>query len=85
MYFYGTIVILIEVMVILYNPITNRNIPIELVALLSTVYTIFALLKFYKKGGISWRIPRIIFATIILAIFRMFILPFFLAWFFPII
>ena len=84
MYFYGTIVILIEVMVIIYNPIANRNISIELVALVGTVYSIFAFLNFYKKREISWRIPRVIFSIIILTLFRMFVCPFFLAWFFPI-
>ena len=83
MYFYGTIVVLIELMVIIYNPIANKNIPIELVSLLATIYMLYTLLNFYKKGSISWRIPRIILAMGLLFAFRIFLLPFFLAWFFP--
>lgn len=83
MYFYGTIVILIQVMALIHNPITGKNIPIELVSLLATVYMLYALFSFYKKGSISWRIPRIIIAMLFLLTFRLFILPFILAYFFP--
>lgn len=83
MYFYGTIVILIELMVMIYTPITKRNIPIELVSLLATIYLTYAFLNFYRKDTISWRIPRIAVVLIILLAFRMFILPFSLAWLFP--
>lgn len=85
MYFYGTIVILIELMVMIYSPLTKENIPIELVSLLATTYMVYAFLSFFKKGSISWRIPRIIVALLFLFIFRMFLLPFTMAWLFPIV
>ncbi|GAA4269789.1 DUF3667 domain-containing protein [Hyunsoonleella aestuarii] len=83
MYFYGTIVILIQVMSLIHAPTTGKNLPIELVSLLGTVYMLYALLSFYKRGSISWRIPRIIIAMLFLIVYRMFILPFALAYFFP--
>ena len=83
MYIYGTIVILIQIIAFIHNPLTGKNMPIELVSLLATGYMIYVLLKFYKRGSISWRIPRIIIAMIFLFVFRIFILPFSMAYLFP--
>jgi hypothetical protein len=83
MYFYGTIVILIQIMAFVYVPTAGKNLPIELVSLLATIYMLYGLMSFYKKGSISWRIPRIIIAMMFLLAFRLFILPFMLAFFFP--
>lgn len=83
MYFYGTIVILIQAMSFIHNPITEKNLPIELVSLLATVYMLYGLFSFYQKGSISWRIPRIIVAMLFLFVFRLFLLPVSLAYFFP--
>ena len=82
-YIYGTVVILIQIMAFIHNPLTGKNMSIELVSFMATVYMIYVLLKFYRRGSISWRIPRIIIAMIFLFVFRMFILPFSLAYFFP--
>lgn len=84
MYFYGTIVILIQVMALVYTPTTGKNLPIELVSFLATIYMLYGLLSFYKKGSISWRIPRIIVAMLFLLVYRLFILPLSLAYFYPI-
>lgn len=83
MYFYSTIVILIELTVMIYSPVSQTNIPIELVSLVAIIYMVYALLSFYKKGDISWRIPRITLALLFLYAFRMFILPFSMATLFP--
>ena len=83
MYFYSTIVILIIIITTIHNPIKGKNLPIELVSFVATVYMLYGLFSFYQKGGISWRIPRIIVAMLFLFVFRMFILPFSLAYFFP--
>ena len=83
MYIYGTIVILIQIIAFIHNPLTGKNMPIELVILLATGYLIYVLLKFYKRGSISWRIPRIIIAMMFLFAFKIFILPFSMAYLFP--
>lgn len=82
-YFYGTIVILIIAITTVHNPIKGKNLPIELVSSLATIYMLYALFSFYKKGSISWRIPRIIIGMLFLFIFRMFMLPLSLAYIFP--
>ena len=85
LYFYGTIVILIEAMVVFYIPIMKKNIPIAFVSLLGTCYMIYSFSSFFRKGSISWRIPRIIISLLCLFVFRMFLFSFLLAWLFPMV
>ena len=82
-YFYGTIVILIQIMSSIHNPLTEKNGSIELVSLMATIYMLHGLFSFYKRGSITWRIPRVIVAMLFLFAFRMFLLPFSLAYFIP--
>lgn len=84
MYFYGTVFLILYMISMIYTPLSQKNVPIELVSFLGAGYMIYAFLNFYKKGSISWRIPRIILVLLALFVFRFFILLFPFAWFFPI-
>jgi len=83
MYFFSTIVILLMLITMIHNPITNNNLSMEFVIILVTSYMIYALFNFYKKASISWRISGFITTFLILFALRVFILPFSLSWFFP--
>lgn len=84
MYLSGTVVILIELLVIIYLPITGGIAPMPLVALLSLSYFFYAILQFYKKGTVKFRIIKIVVALLFVAVFRILILPLLLSILIPI-
>ncbi|WP_345272195.1 DUF3667 domain-containing protein [Flaviramulus aquimarinus] len=75
LYFYGTIFILINLITIVYKPLTNSFLPMELVSFIGFTYMTFAYFNFFKRVHIFWRITKIISVFIGLFIFRLLIFP----------
>lgn len=84
LYFYGTIFILINLISIVYKPLTNDNLPMNLVSVIGFVYMTFAYFNFFKGVSVVWRLLKIFIVFFGMFVFRMLILPLILDSLFPI-
>ena len=82
-YFYSTIVIIIMISSIIFNPLSGQNLPIELVSMIALLYLTYAFTNFFQHGRISFYPLRIITSLLCILIFRIFLLPFSMALLFP--
>jgi predicted neutral ceramidase superfamily lipid hydrolase len=84
LYFYGTIFILINLISIVYKPLTNDNLPMNFVSVIGFVYMTFAYFNFFKGVSAVWRLLKIFIVFFGMFVFRMLILPLILDSLFPI-
>ncbi|RNC89767.1 MAG: DUF3667 domain-containing protein [Allomuricauda sp.] len=78
-YFYGTILILIQLIALIYNPMMGRNITFEIINAIGLAYFLFGLLTFYPRKSVSFRIPKILFSLAALVLLRFLIIPYLLS------